>query len=42
VIRRDALEATIAELVGVSPRAQTIARLRCRRGIDALTAVGLY
>jgi transposase len=41
VIRRDALEATIAELVALSPWAQTVARLRCLRGIDTLTAVGL-
>jgi transposase len=41
VVRRDALEATIAELVPGSPWAQTVARLRCLRGIDTLTAVGL-
>jgi transposase len=41
VVRRDALEATIAELVPASPWAQTVARLRCLRGIDTLTAVGL-
>src|SRR5919198_5785758 len=41
VIRRDALEATIAEPVPGSPWAQTVARLRCLRGIDTLTAVGL-
>ena len=41
VIRRDALEATIGELVGDSPWAQTVARLRCLRGIDTLSAVGL-
>jgi transposase len=41
VIRRDALEATIAELVPASPWAQTVARLRCLRGVDTLTAVGL-
>ena len=41
VIRRDALQATIAELVAVSPWAPTVARLRCLRGIDTLTAVGL-
>jgi hypothetical protein len=38
---RDALEATIAELVPGSPWAQTVARLRCLRGIDTLSAVGL-
>jgi transposase len=41
VVRRDALEQTIAELVESSPWAQTVARLRCLRGIDTLTAVGL-
>jgi transposase len=41
VIRRDALEATISELVIDSPWAQTTARLRCLRGIDTLSAVGL-
>jgi transposase len=40
-VRRDALHATIAELVPASPRAQTVARLRCLRGIDTLIAVGL-
>ena len=41
VIRRDALERVIAELVPASPWAQTVARLRCLRGIDTLSAVGL-
>ena len=41
VVRRAALEAVIAELVGGSPWAQTVARLRCLRGIDTLTAAGL-
>jgi len=41
VMRRDALEASIAELVPGSPWAQTVARLRCLRGIDTLSAVGL-
>src|SRR5215210_7058446 len=41
IVRRDTLEATIAELVPASPWAQTVARLRCLRGIDTLTAVGL-
>jgi transposase len=41
VIRRDALEASIAELVPGSPWAETVARLRCLRGIDTLSAVGL-
>jgi len=41
VIRRDGLEAQIGELVAASPWAQTAARLRCLRGIDTLSAVGL-
>jgi transposase len=41
IIRRDTVEATIAELVPASPWAQDIARLRCLRGIDTLSAVGL-
>jgi transposase len=41
IIRRDTVEATIAELVPGSPWADDIARLRCLRGIDTLTAVGL-
>ena len=41
VVRRHALEATIAELVPGSPWAQSVARLRCLRGIDTLSAVGL-
>ncbi|HEY2437510.1 MAG TPA: transposase [Solirubrobacteraceae bacterium] len=41
VIRRETLEATIAELVPTSPWARDIAKLRCLRGIDTLTAVGL-
>ena len=40
-IRRDQLEATIAELVPTSPWAQSVARLRCMRGIDTLSAIGL-
>jgi transposase len=40
-LRRDQLEQTIRELVPSSPFAQTIARLRCLRGIDTLSAVGL-
>jgi transposase len=39
--RRGQLERTIAELVPSSPYAQTVARLRCLRGIDTLSAVGL-
>lgn len=41
VIRRQSLEAAIAEAVPGSPWADTVARLRCLRGIETLTAVGL-
>ena len=41
IMRRDTLEATIGELVPGSPWATTVARLRCLRGIDTLSAVGL-
>ena len=41
VIRRDALEMTISELIVGSPWEQTVARFRCLRGIDTLSAVGL-
>ena len=41
VIRRDSLEETIGELVPLSPWAEPVARLRCLRGIDTLSAVGL-
>ncbi len=40
-LRRGSLETTIAELVPGSPYAQTVARLRCLRGLDTLSAVGL-
>jgi transposase len=40
-LRRDQLERTITEFVPSSPHAQTVARLRCPRGIDTLSAVGL-
>ena len=40
-LRRSTLEATISELVPSSPFAQTVARLRCLRGIDTLSAAGL-
>ena len=40
-IRRGTLEATIAELAPASRWAGDIARLRCLRGIDTLSAVGL-
>ena len=39
--RRDALEREITTLLPASPWATTVARLRCLRGIDTLTAVGL-
>jgi transposase len=41
IVRRDTLEAHIERLVPGSPWAQPIARLRCLRGIDTLSAVGL-
>jgi transposase len=41
IVRRDTLEATIDELVPGSPWADTVARLRCLRGVDTLSAVGL-
>jgi len=41
LVRRDTLEAAIAELIPNSPWAETVARLRCLRGIDSLSAVGL-
>ncbi len=41
VIRRDTLEQTISQLIPGSPLEQTVARLRCLRGIDTLSAVGL-
>lgn len=40
-LRRETLEATIGELIPDSPWAEAIARLRCLRGIDTLSAVGL-
>jgi transposase len=39
--RRDRLEQALSELAADSPWAQTIGRLRCLRGIDTLSAVGL-
>jgi transposase len=39
--RRSVLDEAIARLAPQSPYAQTIARLRCFRGIDTLTAAGL-
>ena len=40
-IRRATLERTIGELISSSPWAQDVARLRCLRGFDMLSAVGL-
>jgi len=40
-IRRQTLEAAIGELIPNSPWAQDVARLRCLRGIDTLSAVGV-
>jgi transposase len=40
-IRRHTLERALDELIPASPWAQDIARLRCLRGIDTLSAVGL-
>jgi transposase len=40
-IRRQTLEAAIGELIPSSPCAQDVARLRCLRGFDTLSAVGL-
>lgn len=41
VSRRDRLERELAKLVPETPWAETIARLRCLRGIDTLSATGL-
>jgi transposase len=41
VIRRDALEREIDALVPGSPWAEQVGRLRCLRGLDTLSAVGL-
>jgi transposase len=41
IVRRESLESAISALVPGSPWAQTVARLRCLRGIDTLSAVGL-
>lgn len=41
VIRRERLERQIAELVPASPWAKEVGRLRCLRGIDSLSAIGL-
>lgn len=39
--RRATIEAELGQLAGASPWAATIARLRCLRGIDTLSALGL-
>jgi transposase len=39
--RRDTVDATLEELAPASPWAETVARLRCFRGIDTLAAIGL-
>jgi transposase len=39
--RREGLDRALSELAGESPWAALIARLRCLRGIDTLTALGL-
>ena len=41
IARRDQVEADLAKLATSAPYAHTIARLRCLRGIDTLSAVGL-
>jgi transposase len=41
VVRRETIEKLIGELVPFSPWATPVARLRCLRGIDTLSAVGL-
>ena len=40
-LRRGTLEATIGELIASSPWAHDVARLKCLRGIDTLSAIGL-
>jgi transposase len=39
--RREQLEKAIGELIPSSPWAQTVGRLRCLRGVDTLSAIGL-
>jgi transposase len=41
IARRDQVEADLATLAVSAPCAHTVARLRCLRGIDTLSAVGL-
>lgn len=42
IARRDQLERELGELADASPWAETINHLRCLRGIDILSAVGLH
>jgi len=41
IARRDQVEADLAQLAPSAPCAHTVARLRCLRGIDTLSALGL-
>jgi transposase len=41
VLRRNTLETTISDVIPGSPLEESVARLRCLRGIDTLSAVGL-
>jgi transposase len=41
ISRRDQVEADLSKLALTAPCARTVARLRCLRGIDTLTALGL-
>jgi len=41
VARREQLERALAEIAASSPWSRTVARLRCLRGIDTLSALGL-
>jgi hypothetical protein len=41
IARRDQVEADLSKLATSAPCAHTVARLRCLRGIDTLTALGL-
>ena len=41
IARRDQVEAELAQLALSAPCAHTVARLRCLRGIDTLSALGL-
>jgi len=42
LVRRDRLERLLDEQAQIGPWAGTVSRLRCMRGIDTLTAVGLF